>query len=88
LYPPLPNPARGDVQLSFDLPMRQEVHVAIYDIAGRRVRELVYAVVPTGRSSTTWDRRSDRGESVASGVYVVRLTWEGGSASRLVTLLR
>lgn len=54
--------------------------VTIYDVAGRRVREVVRGDFPAGYRTTTWDGRDQRGRPVASGIYFVK------SEDRLRTL--
>jgi hypothetical protein len=41
-----------------------------------------------GKQSATWDGNDDRGRPMASGIYVVRVSWPGGTAAGRLTLLR
>jgi flagellar hook assembly protein FlgD len=65
-----------------------DARVEIYDPAGKRVR--VLSNVRAGRNypATDWDGRSDDGSPVASGVYFVRMTWNGGSVTARAMWLR
>ena len=45
----------------------------IYNIRGQRVRTLVDEIEPAGYHTFTWNGRNDRGEQVATGVYLYRL---------------
>ena len=65
-----------------------DVEVVIYDIAGRRVRELVRGSVPAGRHVEIWDGRNEAGDAAANGIYFVRLTWAGGTEAERVTIMR
>ena len=60
------------------------------NIAGRRVRTIVTdREGEVGMNSLAWNCRSDRGMSVPSGTYLVRVTArgdDGGQASRLSTV--
>ena len=47
--------------------------LALFDLAGRRVRTLVSAQLAAGPQSITWDGRDDSGRAQASGVYFARL---------------
>jgi flagellar hook assembly protein FlgD len=49
------------------------VEVAIFDVAGRRVRTLIQGTREPGEYRTTWDSRDDNGRSVTTGVYFVRM---------------
>ena len=73
-----PNPFIQNTQVGFELAAYSEVGVAIYDVSGHRVRELVRGARPAGRYWIPWDGRDDRGHTVSSGVYMVRLTLSRG----------
>src|SRR5262245_43957886 len=64
-----PNPSRGVVTLRFAAPEGEEADVAIYDLAGRRVRSLSTGALRAGEQKLTWDGRNDRGADVPSGLY-------------------
>jgi hypothetical protein len=73
LAPPAPNPARGGVTFRFGLARDARVSLAIYDLAGRRVRALEGGTLPAGEHVATWDGRGERGERLAGGLYFLRL---------------
>jgi hypothetical protein len=88
LLPPVPNPTTGRTTIQFNLPRESEVELGVYDVSGRRVRELVSKSVPAGRHLLTWDGLSDASEAVVNGVYFVKLTWDGGTSSQRVVIMR
>jgi hypothetical protein len=69
-----PNPFRSEATITYVLPDRVVVKLAIYDIRGRRVSVLANAPQEPGRHWTTWSGRDTRGVDVAPGVYLVELT--------------
>jgi hypothetical protein len=72
--PPAPNPMRSSARLSFVLPKdRDEVGIAIFDVAGRVVRKVSLGPTPAGSHTWVWDGRTSDGVSVSSGVYFARL---------------
>ncbi len=83
-----PNPTRADVALSFALPGSVARRLDIYDATGRRIRQLDDASALGGSQSVVWDGRNDQGALVPSGVYFARLSWQDGSATTRLTLLR
>ncbi|MEZ4388543.1 MAG: FlgD immunoglobulin-like domain containing protein [Candidatus Krumholzibacteriia bacterium] len=83
-----PNPFVHETEIAYALPRGMPATVAIYDVAGRRVRELFAGTAPPGESVVVWDGRDDRGQGVPSGIYYVRLQAGGERAVRKVTLLR
>ncbi len=57
--------------------------------AGQPVRTLLdMDALPAGSHAVEWDARDDQGRPVASGVYLLRWTWQGQSSVQKVTLLR
>ena len=83
-----PNPAVGEVLVSFSLPAADLVCLSVYDPMGRLVRELLHADVPEGAHSLQWDGRNARGTDVPSGTYLYRLVSSAGTRSERFVLLR
>ena len=52
------------------------VSIAIFDLSGRRVRELYAGEDPLGEYSHEWDGADDSGRRVPPGIYLYRLTIE------------
>lgn len=71
-------PAREVAPLRLTLRDRQDVHVAVYDVFGRRVKTLFAGVLPAGPTTITWDGRIEQGPLASSGVYFARATYGGG----------
>ena len=74
---PAPNPTRGRSLVTYALPGTDgpaAVSLEVFDLSGRLVRTLVRAVQPAGEYHVTCDGRDDRGRSLASGMYFVRLS--------------
>lgn len=75
-----PNPFRGGTQLSFTLASAARVRLAVYDLAGRRVRALVDADAAAGDARASWDGANDDGSDAAPGLYLARLELDGRPA--------
>ncbi|HEX6790179.1 MAG TPA: LamG-like jellyroll fold domain-containing protein [Candidatus Krumholzibacteria bacterium] len=73
----------------FDVALKHDARVklTVYDVAGRRVTELVNDSMPAGRHEVRWNGDSDRGR-VASGVYFVRMEAAGLTFTKRVVLIR
>ena len=82
-----PNPARGPARFSFGLPAAATLDLAVFDLAGRRVRTLERGARAAGTASGAWDLRDDRGLRVASGVYLVRLSAARRTLTRKLVVL-
>ncbi len=57
LFQNVPNPCNPTTTISFVLPERSQVKLAIYDVQGRLVRTLINDVVQEGRQERLWEVR-------------------------------
>jgi hypothetical protein len=83
-----PNPFNPSTLIVYSIPRRSFVELAVFNLLGERVATLESAMRGAGEHCVEWDGRDDTGESVASGVYLYRLTAEGQAASRKMLLLK
>ncbi len=83
-----PNSFNPRTTIRFALAREGRARLTIYDVAGRRVRQLVDAVLRPDVYRVEWDGTGDHGGPVASGVYLYRLETEGFVASRKMMLVR
>jgi hypothetical protein len=85
-----PNPFAAATTIEYAITERAAVSLAIFDTAGRRVKSLVDAVQDpkTEGYSISWDGTNDKGEAVASGVYVYRLKAGRAIVSKKMMLLK
>lgn len=88
LYPARPNPFNPHTVLSFRLDRPGTVRLALYDVRGRLVRELVNGDRSAGRHEVAWDGTDAAGRGCASGVYFLQLRADGVRRQTAVTLLR
>ena len=83
-----PNPFNPRTTLAFDLATPELVEIAIYDLAGARVRTLVHEQRPAGRHTVMWNGRTDRDQPVANGVYVARMVAGDVRQMQKLTLIK
>ena len=69
LHQNYPNPFNPVTKIRFDLPEDADVRLAVYDVLGREVAELVSGRVLSGFHEVIWDA-----SDVSSGVYLCQLT--------------
>jgi hypothetical protein len=89
--PAVPNPFSLLTEIGYRVPPEESpgrLSLAIYDPAGRLVRQLVDGYREAGVYSTIWDATDQQGNQVASGVYFYRFTWKGVSETRRLVLVR
>lgn len=82
-----PNPFGSRTSFAFSLGSPSRVDLAVYDVRGRRVRQLEDELRPAGRYTMHWDGRDDRGNALANGVYFVRLQTADFEGSQRVLLV-
>ncbi|MCX7766902.1 MAG: T9SS type A sorting domain-containing protein [Candidatus Sumerlaeia bacterium] len=68
----MPNPAKGNAQIHYQLPVSGEIKLKIYAVTGQVVR-LINEKKSAGIHSYNWDGRDNQSRKVPSGVYFVRL---------------
>ena len=83
-----PNPFNPATRIEYDLAEPGSVHLAVYDVTGRLVQTLVEQRQVPGRYTVRWDGRDERGESVASGLYIYRIEAGLYRQSRAMMLLK
>ena len=93
LLPNYPNPFNPETWIPFQLAEAADINVEIYDVGGRLVRTVPVGFKPIGYYLTReravhWDGRNDIGESVASGIYVLKFIAEDFSATQRVMIVK
>ena len=83
-----PNPVKTAGVIEYQLPTSQRVSLKVYDIAGKLVKTLVSETAEAGTYRAVWDGRDERGNRVASGVYLYRLQGKDECATKKMILVR
>lgn len=83
-----PNPFKRVTTINYQIPKSGIVYLAVYNIAGQKVRTLAIGVMPAGAHSVAWDGRGAGGAKVSSGVYLCRLQAGGMSLVGKMLLLQ
>jgi hypothetical protein len=87
-----PNPVQGErVRITYSVPPQWAggpAELAIYDVAGRRVRTLVTDARTPGNRTATWNLRNAGGDPVVSGVYLLELRTGNESHTRKLMVVR
>ncbi len=83
LMPNYPNPFADVTTLRYVLPQAGPVRLEVFDLLGRRVAVVVDGVQPAGMHEVKLD-----GRNLANGLYVVRLTSEAGTATRMIVRMK
>jgi aminopeptidase N len=83
-----PNPFNPTTNIEFELGGDDFVRLEIYDLAGRRVREMLAEPRLAGRHAVVWDGRGDDRRNLPSGTYIARLSTGDAVRNLKVSLAR
>ncbi|MEX1276702.1 MAG: C-GCAxxG-C-C family (seleno)protein [Bacteroidota bacterium] len=84
-----PNPFNPRTRIQFSIPAAATVDLAIYDIHGRLVRNLLASEHrESGRYAIEWDGKDNAGGKVGTGSYFCRMQAGGFSATKKLSLLK
>lgn len=83
-----PNPFNPQTLVHYSVDRIAMVAIDVYDLQGRRVRNLIQEWHQPGEHAVTWDGTDFSGRSLPSGIYFVRLRADGVSEEVKVTLLK
>ncbi len=83
-----PNPFNPDTEIMFTLRETTRLTVSVFDIGGRRIKNLADGTLAQGAHAVRWDGCDDGGRSAASGVYFVRMTADGKAYSQRMLLVK
>lgn len=78
-----PNPFNPTTVITYDVPKSGHVTLKVYDILGREVATLVNNVQTAGPHSAQF-----KGDNLASGIYIYRLTLNGTSQVKKMLLMK
>jgi hypothetical protein len=82
-----PNPARQATTLSLSLPVGAWVDVAVFDVTGRLVKNLLSEELESGDHKVPWDGCDQIGRRVSPGVYIARDKAAGAAAAAKIVVL-
>lgn len=82
-----PNPFADGCEIGFTLAADGPAQLAVFDVSGRRVRELASGTLAAGPHRERWDGRDSGGRDLGDGVYLVRLDTPAGSRERKLVRL-
>jgi len=83
-----PNPAFAAVVFRWSLPRDGEVRLAVYDAAGRLVRDLAKGRSTAGTHAGSWDLRDATGREVGAGLYFARIEAAGLARTTRIAVTR
>ena len=88
LYQNYPNPFNPITRIDYNLPIASDVTLKVYNILGQEVKTLVDVREKAGHKTVYWDGKNNANKSVASGLYLYRLTAEDFTETKKMLLLK
>jgi hypothetical protein len=88
LHQNYPNPFNPATTISYSIVEKGHVTLKIFDASGRYVACLVDGHPEAGSQTAQWNGRDEKGNPVASGIYLYRLTADDHTLSKKMVLLR
>lgn len=83
-----PNPFNPTTTIAFSLPEESEVSVSIYNIKGQKVTDLTDEHYNKGKHSVIWNGKDANRKSVASGLYLYKISTDKAVAMKKIMLLK
>ena len=87
VFSPRGNGFRSTTTISFELNEAATGTIKIYNVAGNLVQLMVYEhLFARGRNAIDWDGRDHQGEIVLTGLYIVTVTINGQTETKVVNV--
>jgi hypothetical protein len=83
-----PNPFNPTTTIEYSIPTAGHTTLAIYNLAGQKVRTLVNNVQSPSFYKVVWDGKNDNGMTVATGTYFYKLVSGNYSKNVKMTLIK
>ena len=83
-----PNPFNSSTIIPYEIATGAAAELAIYNVAGQRVRTFVLGYQSPGEYRIVWDGRDDTGRELGSGVYLYALKTGAEAAWRKAILVK
>lgn len=82
-----PNPFTASTVIECVLEQSGEIHLAVYDLTGHRIRDLYSGYQNVGSFETTWNGCDNHGNRVSRGVYFCRFDSNGSVSGHRMILI-
>jgi hypothetical protein len=88
LHDNYPNPFNPRTTIKYDLKQPGRVELAVFDIAGRLVKQLVSESMSAGHHEAIWEGQDSGGRQASAGVYFFRLKTADTVDTKRMTLIK
>lgn len=88
LHQNYPNPFNPQTTIGFELPIKSDVKLSIYDITGKLIKILVDEEKEAGYHSVVWNGTDENKKRIASGLYFYQIESDGYNQVKRCLLLK
>jgi len=88
LHANYPNPFNPSTTISFNINKPSPVTIDIFNSKGQRVKRLVNGNMSAGSHNVVWNGVDETGNAVSSGMYFYKMTSNGFSAMKKMTMVK
>jgi hypothetical protein len=68
-----PNPFNPSTTLKFNLPKEEKVTIKVFNVLGKEIKTILNEIRNSGETQIAWDGTDNKGNQVASGVYIINM---------------
>jgi len=84
----VPNPFNPSTSIEFAVPRSGDVKIEVFNVLGQKVKTLADEFMKAGYKRVDWDGTDQSGNSVASGVYLYRMSANDFGETKKMLLLK
>ncbi|MDP8202413.1 MAG: T9SS type A sorting domain-containing protein [Candidatus Tenebribacter burtonii] len=83
-----PNPFNPTTTISFNLTAESNVDIAVYNVKGQKVKQLMNEQLPVGQHSIEWNGKDSNNKATASGIYFYKISAGKSTSMKKMLLLK
>ncbi len=83
-----PNPFNPTTNISFTIPVKSKVEIAIYNVKGQRIRTLSDEEMEIGEHRIVWNGKDEDNRTVSSGIYFCKMKSTDKSFTTKMVLMK
>ena len=88
INPAYPNPFNPTTRIDMEIPNAGQVQISIYDVLGRIVMEHKHNYPTAGLYSFQWNPRNSKGDPLATGTYILMVSYQNKIQTQKITYLK
>ncbi len=83
-----PNPFNPSTTINYNVASKSFVTIKIYNLLGKEIKHLYQGEREQGNYTIIWDGKSNNGNSISSGIYIVKFISGENVLTKKITLLK